>query len=298
MKQYDTFCRCHPAVSFIYFAFVIGFTVTFRHPVCQTASLVSAALYAAECEGRSGALFSLKYALPVILLTAIINPAFNHEGVTVLCYLPLGNPLTAESIFYGISSGVMFASVLLWFLNFNRVFTTDKTVYLFGRILPSLSLLISMTVRFVPRFRKQLDDVRESQKGFGVDTENGSPLTRMKNALRVFSVVVTWSLENSVETADSMKSRGFGLRGRTSFSVFTFTRRDRELLFIIAFLGLLVLCGAVSGAVYFRFYPSVRISAFSPINVIIQASYFLLCLVPVIMNRKERAEWNAVHSKM
>lgn len=298
MKIGDTFYRFHPAVNFIYFAFVTGFTVTLRHPICQIISLAGAAAYAAEGGGRSGALFSLKYSLPVILLTAVINPAFNHEGVTVLCYLPLGNPLTAESIVYGVVSGVMFASVLLWFYSFNRVFTTDKTVYLFGKVLPSLSLLVSMTVRFIPRFREQLDTVRETQKCLGVDTENGSLFFRLKNALRVFSVVVTWSLENSVETADSMKSRGFGLKGRTAFSVFSFTRRDRNVLFCTAVLGVFVLCGALSGGMYFRFYPSIRISAFSPTNVIIQAAFAVLCFIPVILNRKEKAEWKAVHSKM
>ena len=30
--------------------------------------------------------------LPVLLLAALVNPAFNHAGVTILIYLPSGNP--------------------------------------------------------------------------------------------------------------------------------------------------------------------------------------------------------------
>ncbi|MBE7055615.1 MAG: energy-coupling factor transporter transmembrane protein EcfT, partial [Ruminococcaceae bacterium] len=45
--------------------------------------------------------------LPALLLMALINPAFNHEGVTILYYLPGGNPLTLESVYYGFLSATM-----------------------------------------------------------------------------------------------------------------------------------------------------------------------------------------------
>ena len=48
---------------------------------------------------------SLRVALPVLLLAALVNPAFNHAGVTILIYLPSGNPLTLESILYGRGGG-------------------------------------------------------------------------------------------------------------------------------------------------------------------------------------------------
>ena len=42
----------------------------------------------------------------------------------------------------------------------------------------------------------------------------------VRSALRVFSIVVTWSLESGLITADSMRCRGYGLPGRTSFSLY------------------------------------------------------------------------------
>ncbi len=66
------------------------------------------------------------------------NPAFNHEGATILAYLPSGNPLTLEFIVYGLSAAVMMASVILWFSCYNAVMTSDKFVYLFGRVIPAL----------------------------------------------------------------------------------------------------------------------------------------------------------------
>lgn len=298
MKQTDEFARYHPLVNLLYFTFVLGFSMVLRHPVYQGISLFCAAAYSIQCTGKKGWLFSLKYAVPLIVLTALINPAFNHEGITILRYLPLGNPLTLESILYGISSGVMLASVLLWFTGVNRVFTTDKCVYLFGRVLPSLSLLVSMTLRFIPRFHRQIETVKEAQKCLGIDTENGALFTRVKNALRVFSIVVTWSLENSIETADSMKSRGYGLGRRTAYSIYRLEERDKFGIGIILALGIPVLCGIVSGGAAFRFYPSIRIAAFSPVNCLLQAAYFALCGLPVILNRREDAAWNAMRSGM
>ncbi len=42
--------------------------------------------------------------------------------------------------------------------------------------------------------------------------------------------MVTWSLENAIETADSMRARGYGLPGRTSFSIYRFDSRDSSAL--------------------------------------------------------------------
>ena len=35
--------------------------------------------------------------------------------------------------------------------------------------------------------------------------------------ITILSIMVTWCLENAIETADSMKSRGCGLPGRSAF---------------------------------------------------------------------------------
>ena len=169
----DEFSYFHPVVNLVYFTLVLGFTVVLRHPASQLISLVCAVMYTATAQGAGAAVNTLKISLPVIILTAAINPVFNHQGVTMLCYLPGGNPLTLESILYGVSAGAVLAASLLWFVNINRVLTSDKLLYLFGRIIPSLSLLLSMTLRFVPLFRKRLILVSESRKCIGRDISKG-----------------------------------------------------------------------------------------------------------------------------
>ena len=57
----------------------------------------------------------------------------------------------------------------------------------------------------------------------GMDVSNGKWFKKIRYALNMVSILVTWALENAIETADSMKSRGYGLRGRTAFSIYRFT---------------------------------------------------------------------------
>ena len=294
----DPFAKYHPLVNFLYFTLVIGFSMALNHPLAQGISLTCAMIYAVQTDGKKAVLFTLKWCLPIMLLTAFMNPAFSHEGVTILLYFPTGNPLTLESILYGVSSGVMIATVMLWFVNFNRVITSDKFIYLFGRIIPAMSLVLSMTLRFIPKFKAQLGSVTDAQKSIGRDISQGSLWRRTKIAVTVLSIMVTWALENAIETADSMKSRGYGLKGRTAFSIYRLDDRDRLALLFLGFCGFYLLCGVIVSAFGFRYFPSIRYIGLNPVTLTFQFVYLILCVMPVVLNRAEERKWKAIHSSM
>jgi len=288
----------HPIVNFVYFVFVIGFSCFFIHPVCLAVSLLSGFTYSVMLKGRKAIKTNLIYMLPMLILMALINPAFNHEGVTVIGYLPSGNPLTLESIFYGLCAATMIISVICHFSCYNEVMTSDKFIYLFGKIIPAMSLIISMTLRFAPRFASQLKVVINAQKCMGRDVSNGNLIKRIKNALNILSIMTTWSLENAIETADSMKSRGYGIPGRTAFSIFTFDKRDKKALILILILGIYVLAGSLAGGTYFSYFPSLKWADASFFGMSIFAAYMLLCVFPIIVEIREVRKWKALSSKI
>ena len=294
----DTFEGYHPLITFLYFSMVFTGTLAFPHPLAQVISLVGALTYAIRQEGSAATRFALTFCLPMLLLTAIINPAFSHAGVTILAYLPTGNPLTLESILYGLSAGTMLACALLWFRSFNRVISSDKFVYLFGRIAPVLSLVLSMTLRFVPRFHRQLAVVAQGQRSIGRDVSRGSLWSRTKTAITIVSVTVTWALENAIETADSMKSRGYGLKGRTAFSIYRFDGRDWNMLRWLGLCGLFLLSGGVAHGFDFRYFPSIRGATPTPFSCTFYLVYFALCITPVVINIREERTWNSIPSKI
>ena len=294
----DSFSEYHPFINLIYFAFTISFSLVLTHPLAQGISIMCAVIYAVSINGKKSVIFLLKYCLPMVLLTAFINPAFNHEGATTLLYFPNGNPLTLESILYGFSAGVMIITTLMWFSSFNRVMTTDKFIYLFGKVIPALSLVLSMSLRFVPKFKSQMQTVTEAQRSIGRDVSNGSLLQRTKTAIHIFSIMITWSLENAIETADSMKSRGYGLKGRTAFSIYRFEERDKYALIWLSFCGLFIIAGALLNAFGFRYFPDIRYAAFNMTTIPFYCVYSALCITPVILNFKEERNWKTSVSEM
>ena len=136
----NAFSTIHPAVIFTWFTAVLLFSMFFMHPVLIAVSLVCSFGYSIVLNGKKAVRFNLLYMLPLLLFMAALNPAFNHAGVTILFYLPNGNPITLESILYGAAAAAMFISVIMWFACYNAVMTSDKFIYLFGRIIPALRL--------------------------------------------------------------------------------------------------------------------------------------------------------------
>ena len=298
MQNRDNFSGYHPIINFLYFGLVVTFTMFFMHPASLIISLGASLAYAIYLNGRRAVRFSLMYMLPAMLLAAVINPAFNHEGATILTYLPSGNPLTLESIVYGIAAAMMLAAVVNWFSCYTAVMTSDKFVYLFGRVIPALSLVLSMTLRFVPKFKAQLHVVSEAQRCIGRDVSEGSFLQRTKNAVTIVSIMVTWAMENAIETADSMRSRGYGLPGRTAFSIYRFDDRDRNALMWLLFCGVFIAAGGFSGGFYWRYYPTVKGVAIMPMTICFQLVYLALCLTPVILNIMEDRKWRYLQSEI
>ena len=297
MVNKDTFSSFHPAVNFLYFGLVFSFSMFFMHPACLILSLACAMTYVFYLNGKKAVRFNIAFMLPMFLMAALINPAFNHEGGTILTYLPNDNPVTLESVVFGVAAAAMLVAVITWFSCYNAVMTSDKFVYLFGRIIPALSLVLSMTLRFVPKFKAQIKVVSNAQKCVGRDVSNGGVFERARNGLTILSIMVTWALENAIETADSMKSRGYGLRGRTAFSIYRFDRRDRVAVVFMLGCGAYIAAGAGLGGVYWRYFPTMKGVAvgFYPVSVFL--CYLALLLVPVVINIREDRKWNVLRSE-
>ena len=156
---------------------------------------------------------------------------FNHRGATILAYFGNGNPLTLESITHGLALGSSLACILLWFACFNVVFTSDRLICLTGKLSPTVSVLITITLRFIPLYLNRLRRAATDRRLF----YGGGIL----QGLKTLEVVSAQVLESAVETADVMRGRGLGLKGRTAFSPFKFHLRDIIALITLAVLVLL-----------------------------------------------------------
>jgi ABC-type cobalt transport system, permease component CbiQ and related transporters len=297
MKKTDAFSDCHPIVNITYFLLVIGFTMIIMHPICLAISLLCAMAYAIYLKGQKAIRFNIIYMIPLLLITALVNPVFSHRGVTILAYLPGGNPLTLESILYGVTSAMLLICTITWFSSFNKVMTSDRIVYVFGRFIPSLSLVLSMSLRFIPRFINQMKFISNAQRCIGYDMQKQGLLKKVRYGIKRFSMLTTWALENAIDTADSMNSRGYGLTGRTSFSIYRFDKRDKKLMVFLLFMGISTIVAILTKRFYFQFYPMVTKLEFSFLQVGLFLIYFLLCATPIILNVKEYIKWKKLQTK-
>jgi len=295
-KRADAFSSCHPAVNFGYFLVVLLTTVFMTHPVLLGISFAGALCYAGRLRGWRPVLkFNILYSIPAMILVALINPLFNHYGVTFLFYLKTG-PVTVEAIVYGVVLSSMLFISILWFSCVNVVMTTDKFVYLFGRVIPALSLILSMVFRFVPRFNAQAKVIRNGQKAVGRDISNGGLIRRIRHSVTILSVLITWALENAIDTSDSMRSRGYGLHGRTAFSIFRFDARDGIVCGVLGASLAVFIFGAVNGVTAAMYNPYIRIGGWplTPLGILTYLAWAVICFFPSVLGAAEDARFAAL----
>lgn len=282
------FLNCHPAVEAFFFAAAAGFTMFLLRPFFALASLVGAALCLVLFKGPRALRRDVPFAAAFVPVASFFNLLFVHEGSTALFTL-FGVRFTRESACYGAAAGAALAAVLLWFACLSAGMPTERLLALSSRRLPALTLTISMTLRLVPRFFREARAVADMQKTLGADLAAGNFRRRAQNAARVLSILLTWALENAVQTTDSMKARGYGLPGRSTYTDFRFTRRDTRLLALLCALVLLCAAGCATGAARFSYYPAVGHAG--TLHVWAAAAWLLLCFFPFILQAEEVIKW-------
>lgn len=292
----NAFAGFHPAALMLYFVTVLLFTMFTWNPVLLALSLAGGMAFVTALERPRELGRNLAFYLPLYLMIAVINPLFSHNGVTPLFFLN-GNPVTLEAVLYGLDIAVMLVAVLYWFKGYSHVMTSDKFLFLFGRAIPRLALVLSTALRFVPLLKVQIRRVGRTQKAMGLYAAD-SYVDKVKGGLRVFLFLIAWSLENAVETGDSMRARGYGLKGRSHFSLFRFTPRDGVLLGGTLAALLVLLAGFASGAVAFVFYPRITALPVSPLAAACYVVFGVLTLLPFILEAEENAKWRYYRSKI
>ena len=293
----SVFSTYHPIINFGFFVAVIGTGIFLQHPVFVGAGVIAAFSYGVMLGGKGTVKFTVLFALPMVLVLTIVNPLVNHRGSTVIFYTQ-HSQITLEAVIYGLISGLVLASVLLWFSCYNKVMTSDKFVYLFGKIMPAISLIFSMVMRFVPNFKAQLQKISDAQKCIGRDVSNGTTKEKARHGMKILNIMFTWALENAIDSADSMRSRGYGLKDRSAFSIYRFDRRDTAALIFLIAMTVIVIIGAAAGSCSVEFYPEIVMAEFNIRTLIVYTAYILLCFFPVAVEVKEVAVWKLSQSRI
>lgn len=304
----------HPVVALLYWAVVLVLAMCTMQPVYLVLTFVGQFAWRVCVRGFRGAAKGLLWQAPVVLVLAILNPIFVSSGTTEL--LRIGShAIYLESLVYGACQGLMLVNVLTCFSNASDVLTDDKVMSILGNVWPTVALMISMTMRLVPEFVHRGNEVSATTKactaalgasdggaGVAVDEPSNKATSadtssskkqqrrsRIREAARLSTVLFGWGLEDSLETADAMRARGWGSsKRRTTYQRYRFRSMDALAL---AILGVLTVASAIAAWVAcesFTFYPSLSgLAAWQT-----YAPYVLLLALPVVLELGERHAWS------
>lgn len=272
----------HPAVNFIYFVSVIAGMIVFQHPVFLGISYLCGFCYSVKRNGWKAVVFNLCM-IPLVIVYGIYYSTYNHFGVTVIHQNMIGNNLTVESVVYGLVLGTIATGVMIWFSCVYSVFTTDKVVYLFGKVSPRLSLLLAITLRMVPRIKKEASRINTAQRGIGRGVNQGNLMQRLRNFLRILSMLLTWLIDSLTTCSESMQSRGSTLRGRTAFSIYRFDNRDRAYVIAMFVCMTITMMGVMLQQTSIIYDPQVVMNPITPMSWLFFIGYAALCLMPLLL---------------
>ena len=285
----------NPIAAFLWLIAAAGIAMFCMNPVLLAVSVCGAVMYFLlrnpDSRPKDHAFYFVLF-----ILSAVANPIFSHNGATVL-FVVNHNPITLEAFFYGLALGGMILAALYWFRSFQQVMTSDKLLYVFGSALPKLTLILSIALRYIPLLRQQARQVRDSQKALGLFRDENM-IDRLRGEIRIFSVLVSWALENGVITADSMAGRGYGVGRRTRFALFRFRLRDGILCLACIILSVVTIWGAASGALACSFYPRFYLPAPDALGAAAYTAYALLAFMPALLELEERIRWKSLKSKI
>lgn len=277
IKNY--FYMRHPICVFIYFCGVFVLSMAVTGPVFAAVSFVCALICRTYSCGKKAFISSVKTALPIIVFLTAVNPLVNTRGLTVLFHF-FTRPVTYEAVIYGLSSGFMLASIILWFALFNDMSVADSIIDVFSSKLPASSLTVVMILRYIPSLMKTAKDVSEIRNTL-VPQEKGR-FSSIKSMLDVSTVVFEKTLEDSIETARSMKARGYrGGEKRISSRVFRLSDKKCVavvLLSLVCCAVFLIFCDK------FVFYPYIE----TPENILLAVfSLSVYFTLPVLSDGKD-----------
>lgn len=290
------FKLAHPWCIFIYFFTCIGVTAFTKSLVIVGVSFAVVTAYTGFLWGHKGIIQIVKMACIVVILSSVINMLVSHSGATVLFYLN-DNPITLESLCFGMFYGVILVSIISWFRIFNYMVTGEGIMFVFGKISSVLALMISMIIRYVPLLKRRYSEISAGQRYIGHKNQKGI-FRKVENTIKKVSVLIGWSLEAAIESGNSMESRGYGLKGRTSFHLYKMKTSDFVIISALAILNILFVGLWINKGENTLFFPEVTIENFKGYNLIVGSVFLVSGIIPICTDIFEEIKWAKLESKI
>lgn len=280
----------HPYVAFLYYVFVGVLLMIYNHPLfLSTAILLLIFVNLSHDRGQE----LKKWALPLTIMGtifALLNPLLVSRGSHILFYL--GNrQITLEAIVFGLVMAFMVVAIIMLFISFNIILNGNKFLYIFAKLLPRIAFLVMLTMRFVPLLKERYEEIQAVQKVRGMTISHGRLRERARNGMNMIQTLLTWSLEEAIQTADSMTARGYGSKEKSSYESYVINKRDILSLILLSMLFIISILGSLLGYGKIVIYPMLGTLHFYSIDYLLYINMIILISFPLIVEGIEYAQW-------
>jgi energy-coupling factor transport system permease protein len=282
----------HPFVSLIYYVGATALVMLYKHPVFLLVGAILLILFNFQLD-KGKTLKSWMIMLTFLaVFFLIINPLVNHRGTHILFYL-YNNPIMLEAIIQGVISALSIFTIMILFTSYNLVITADKFLFLFSRWLPQWALLAMLSMRFVPLLRRRLREIETVQKGKGLSLSEGKLRTRAKNGILLVQILLTWSLEEAIQTADSMAARGYGLKKRSKYTPYKMVLRDWVAIIYLLIVAAIAVVGWWLGDGVLSVYPVLETMYIQGREWFYLSLFMVFIGSPLIIEAREVVLWHS-----
>lgn len=112
----------------------------------------------------------------------------------------------------------------------------------FGIKVEDISMMISISIRFIPIILEEVDIIIKAQKARGVDFEHGTLINKIKNIIPILIPVFISSIKRSIELAKAMEVRLYTGENRTKLHPLKYNKIDKITYIVIClFAGMVVI---------------------------------------------------------
>ena len=144
-----------------------------------------------------------------------------------------------------------------------------------------------MVLGFIPRFNAKLEDIRNARLGLNGDRRASGKKERFKNGINDLSALITYSLESSIITSDSMQARGYNPHA-VRYSRYKMTASDIILTAFTLFVFIYVMYAKISGRITFVMNPEIYLKTFDISAMVLCCALFFL---PTAVDLFEEIKW-------
>ncbi|SFB13508.1 MULTISPECIES: energy-coupling factor transporter transmembrane component T [unclassified Bacillus (in: firmicutes)] len=286
----NRFERLHPIVNFIYYAGALTLLILLLHPIFSGAAFVVILFIHFVQDRFKGLKQWLIFMVMSGSLIFLFNPLFNERGRHVL-FVVSEHHITLEAVVYGGMTALSIMGVIALFVSYNLVMTPNKLLFLFSKLLPQFAVLLMLTLRFIPLMRRRLEEITVVQSSKGLSLAQGTWRSKARIGMQYIQVLLTFSLEEAIQTADSMKARGYGQKKRTSYDFFILNKIDIASMFFLILLLVIVFYGRFIGHGQLVIYPLMEKISLQGNEIVFLITYMMFLSFPLLIEIGGKVRW-------